>query len=106
MITTESDFHSIQEALSNFNILVDSRVSIAIENANSSLYTIKKLYKLNATLPFIIEEEGKWTRHFGYENYESTSILAVRRSNLNGVVISTCLVITHNSTLEHLVDKR
>lgn len=96
---------SLSSLLYDFDVLIDCRVSMAVKR-NDYSYAIKKLYKLKSNLPIIYEMEALWNEKIGYVTYESQSIMAVRRKDLQGIVINTCLVVTNNDTLQHLLDKR
>lgn len=92
--------------MNRLNILINSQVSLATSMLNSSEYSIMKVYKIKEKTKLKFEVDGYWKKNIGYKNLESTPILAVRRKNLNQIKINTCLVITHNNSLQHLLDKR
>lgn len=92
------------ESLPNINMLVGSRVTLALEVEES--YNFLTVYKLHRNSMVTYEKEGRWHKSIGYVHNKLDPALASRRKNLQGIVINTCIVITNNNSLLHLLDKR
>lgn len=93
------------ELFDDLNILIDSDVTIAsYQSENYS--SITKIYQRRRFLPVVTEDVGFWKLNTGFISTATTLILATRRKNLMGTTLNTSLVITHNDSLNHLLDKR
>ncbi|KAJ8964546.1 hypothetical protein NQ314_004843, partial [Rhamnusium bicolor] len=90
---------------SEINILVDSDASLCETQENGTVL-IKKIYKRRQNFSVDTEDMGYWTKDGGFVDYSFEKNTAVRRKDLMGTKINTCIVITHNDTLNHLSDRR
>nr|XP_022912415.1 glutamate receptor 1-like [Onthophagus taurus] len=95
----------LAELFATKSILPDSEIMVLIKNDSSQHLKINKIYKPSLNSSLITEYFGVWTKT-NYKVTPTDSITAIRRKDLMGIQINTCLVITHNDTLNHLLDKR
>lgn len=102
LINNES---AVPKALfANLNVLIDSDVTVA-SYQSENFYSIQKVYQNRNDLPILKEVVGFWKLSDGFIS-TTTLISANRRKNLMGTTLNTSLVITHNDSLNHLLDKR
>lgn len=87
------------------NILIDSEVSVIRQESKTSAF-ITKIYKRSPYSKLISEPFGIWTEESGFSEQMTDKITPNRRKNLQGTVLKSCIVITHNGSLKHLTDKR
>lgn len=73
---------------------------------NEDYYTLKRLFKREPTGAYFLEEVGYFNQRYKLVLTKSMTPTAVRRKNLMGTVLNTCLVVTYNDTFNHLRDKR
>lgn len=96
---------AIKNTLNALNILVDSEVITANPISENS-YTLHKIYKRGTTLPVVKDEVGFWKPESGFVSTTSKLATVRYRNNLMGTILRTCIVVTHNDSLNHLTDRR
>lgn len=87
------------------HVLADSDVTLAVLVGQSETYSIKKIYKICRNSSLIYEDFGEWDGKLFHENIFKENSYR-RRKNLKKTILNTCIVITHNDSLNHLTDKR
>lgn len=64
----------------------------------------QKVYRIEATTENIYENYGFWNKTNGLTDLRTTSILARRRKNLRGKLLTASVVLTNNDSVNHLTD--
>lgn len=67
---------------------------------------VQKVYRPSLAHDVIYESYGFWNVNYGLNVTIKDVFSANRRKNLFGTVLKSCLVITHNNSMNHLLDKR
>lgn len=88
----------------NLTIPLNSEIYYVPKLATSEHFEIKQIYRIE-TMPLAIEQFGIISNG-QFIDYRVTSITSRRRQNLFGLNLKASMVITNNSTLEHLTDYR
>lgn len=88
------------------DILVDSEIMLANREKKRDRYEVVKIYKRRNVLPVISEQLGNWSLEQGFRLVRNPEITSRQRKDLMGTELKTCMVITHNDSLNHLTDKR
>lgn len=83
--------------------MVNSDVNL-LQNYKNGTTILRKIYRLHDNIQ--VEPIGYWNKDEGFNNFEIEEITIRRRTNLKGISLNTCIVITNNDSLNHLTDKR
>lgn len=103
----ESHQETVHALFDSLDILVDSEMMLANREEKSDQYEVVKIFKRRNRLPVISERLGRWSLEQGFGLLGNLGIITSRqRRNLMGTELKTCMVITHNDSLNHLTDKR
>ncbi|XP_017770870.1 PREDICTED: glutamate receptor U1-like [Nicrophorus vespilloides] len=98
-------FNAKFEDFKKVNCLVDSDLTL-IQHSSENETKLTKVYKFRQGEELIVEDFGRFRNHTFIKTPSFIEITANRRRNLFEMYLRVCLVITHNSTYQHLLDKR
>ncbi|XP_046427591.1 uncharacterized protein LOC124183304 isoform X3 [Neodiprion fabricii] len=92
----------IFELFANMSIFPDSDVIIG-QRVKSDFIKLISIYRPSNARNLVIEDRGYWKDGLGI-TLTSTRISSVRRKNLQGTPLKSCLVITDPDSINHLTD--
>ena len=104
IVASEVTREQINSLFGDLDVMVDSNVMVIVKKTDAT-YDVFSIYKVAPNTGLIFERSGVWNKNSGYVQL-GDDVTAVRRKNLTGSTIRTALVITHNDSLNHLLDKR
>ncbi|KAK9730319.1 Ligand-gated ion channel [Popillia japonica] len=90
----------------NLSIFPDSDMTLVTFQSTSNDAFVQKVYRPSLAHDVIYESYGFWNVNYGLNVTIKDVFSANRRKNLFGTVLKSCLVITHNNSMNHLLDKR
>ncbi|CAK1547131.1 unnamed protein product [Leptosia nina] len=94
-----------KKGLFKFNIPIDSDVMVAEKKENS--YNLYSPYKMHSSKTYRIEVLGTWVLSHGLQKQKEMNMpVSMRRRNLNGLPITTSLVISDNNTKTEIMSLR
>lgn len=91
--------------LRHLNISISSDISLSRINGSEEVM-VEKVFKYKRNENIVFEEWGYWTEKQKFVITAAERILIRRRMNFKGMSLTTCIVVTHNDTLNHLTDRR
>lgn len=89
----------------NLTIPLNSEIYYVKKLATSDNFEIQQIYRIEMNMPLIIEQFGIISNEQFIDD-RVTSITSRRRQNLFGLSLKASMVVTNNSTLQHLTDYR
>ncbi|XP_068992023.1 ionotropic receptor 75a-like isoform X1 [Neodiprion pinetum] len=92
----------IFQLFANMSIFPDSDVVIG-QRVKSDFIKLISIYRPSNVRNLVIEDRGYWKDGLGI-TLNSTRISSVRRKNLQGTPLKSCLVITDPDSINHLTD--
>lgn len=67
---------------------------------------VQKVFTYKENEKIVFEEWGYWTEREKFVITAAEKTIIRSRMNFKGMSLNTCIVVTHNDTLNHLTDKR
>ncbi|GAB0093098.1 uncharacterized protein DMENIID0001_081590 [Sergentomyia squamirostris] len=105
LVTESLSSFELQGVMESLPLRLDSYVILA-EVVNSTNLSLKHVFKLNPNTPIKHEDYGGWSPSGGISDIRLTRILSRKRSNLQGVLLSTGIVLTNDDSKNHLYDEK
>ncbi|GAB0086032.1 uncharacterized protein DMENIID0001_000070 [Sergentomyia squamirostris] len=105
LMTKSLSSFELQGIMESLPLRLDSYVILA-EVINSTNLSLKHVFKLNPYKQIKHEDYGGWSPSGGISDIRSTRILSRKRSNLQGILLSTGIVLTNNDSKNHLYDQK
>lgn len=88
----------------NLSILPKSEIYYMKKSNTLNNLQIQQIYRIDMSMPLIIEQFGEITDDSNFIDYRSSYITSRRRQNLFGMHFKASMVVTDNDTLDHLTD--